>query len=153
MKMTIEREDLIAILREHFDTDFDIQNIEMPAEFEIVVKGIPLPPSARAQSRLGDAPSRPPPPTSTSSATVYALPTAPNPQDQAYIARRADADATVDPPPPGVDDSELLGNAAGSPANLLQRSRELEAELTATLPASRRQGGSPTPPGSFTEEL
>lgn len=145
--MIIERDDVLAILNSHFGEEFDVENIEMPKEFEIIVKGIPLPPSARRSARPVEEPVRARPARPSPAEDVSTL-TA-SPEEEALVSKRADADASVDPPPPGMDDTEALG-ASGSPLSLIEQSRRLEAQLERETPR-RRQGGQSTFPHGHEE--
>ena len=130
MKVTLEKEDLIQILSEHFGSEFDVENITIRADpFEIEVRNVPMPAS---EKKIPDAPKPvPDAPVVVSSAS---------PEDFAIVSRRADSDATTTPPPPGSDENE-----DGSPMSVIQRSREIELS-GAREKQNRRRGGLSVPP-------
>lgn len=137
MKVILETADLIKIIGAHFGAQFDEQNVSISTEpFEVEVRGIPLPASEKKAKPPGRTESYEPPPEAT-----YA-----DPQDSELVARRADAGATTEPPPPGLDADGL------SPADLLRRSQQLEQELDGDAPRQRR-GGSARPPADFYDEV
>jgi hypothetical protein len=145
MKVTLEKEDLIQILAEHFGSDFDVGNITIRSDpFEIEVRNVPLPASEKTVSVHV-------PEISVRERSVPVAVSQVSPDDVAVVSRRADADATVDPPPPGNDDNDVA-DVTGSPLSVVQQSRELEERLKRDKPAARRRGGLSTPPPYTSEE-
>lgn len=149
MKVILEADDLIRILAAHFGAEFDPENVTIKTDpFEVEVRKIPLPESERtAPTPLRTEPVSPRAVRiiSPEDAASYSA------EDAERVAARADADASSEPPPPGVDESGLL-DTAGSPLALLEQSKRLEAELALTTPA-RRRGGSSRPPADFHDEV
>lgn len=143
MKVTLEKDDLIQILAEHFGSDFDTSNITIRSDpFEIEVRNVPLPASEKSA------------PVTTPEMTVRDTPVAvsrASPDDLAVVMRRADSDVSVEPPPPGNDDNDV-SEVTGSPLSVLQQSRQLEESLRRDKPAARRRGGLSTPPPYSSEE-
>lgn len=147
MKVILEAADLIRILGAHFGAEFDPENVTIKTDpFEVEVRGIPLPESERV--------SLPTTRTSPSKVTQYFDPEGPahnNAEAAALIAARADANASAEPPPPGMDETDALG-ASGSPMSLIEQSKQLETELERNKPR-RRRGGSSQAPGDFHDEV
>lgn len=142
MKVTLEKDDLIQILAEHFGSDFDAENITIRSDpFEIEVRNVPLPASEKATPQVPEPVVVRDLPITTSRVAA---------DDVAVVMRRADADASVNPPPPGNDDSDI-SDVSGSPIALIQQSRELEERLRRDK-TPRRRGGQATPPPYSSEE-
>ncbi len=148
MKAILERPDVIQILCEHFGSDFDESNITIQTDpFQIEIRNIPVPssekPTTPAVRQVPRAETVRPPPE-------------PQPvtreEDAALIAKRADGNATLEPPPPGDDEHEGI-DVSGSPAAILEQSRSLEAQLTHEKGPPQRRGGSARAPKNFEEEL
>lgn len=140
MKVILETADLIRIIGAHFGAEFDADNVTIRTDpFEVEVRGIDLPDADKPTPSARPSPSAEPP-------HRHVLPA-----DADLVAQRADDDATIDPPPPGMDETEAL-NATGSPAAIIQRSRELENELEGGR-RIRRKGGSTNAPKDFQDEV
>lgn len=150
MKVTLERADLIAILKEHFGSDFRSEDIVIRADpFEVEVRNVSMPAS---EKHAAPAPSTR---ASVDPETAYAAVPNASSEDAELVLRRADADATVDPPPPGNDELGTT-SVAGSPLSIIQQSRELEMQLerernSGTAP--QRRGGSTKAPTNFQDEV
>lgn len=143
MKVTLEKDDLIQILADHFGSNFDTENITIRSDpFEIEVRNVPLPPSEKSAATL--------PPEVVVRDVPVAVSRA-SPDDLAVVLRRADADVSVDPPPPGNDDNDVIA-VSGSPLSVVQQSRELEERMKRERPPERRRGGLSTPPPYSREE-
>lgn len=141
MKVTLEKNDLIQILAEHFGSDFDTENITIRSDpFEIEVRNVPLPASEKA-SPAAEVPVIRETPVQVSQVSA---------DDLAVVMRRADANATVTPPPPGNDDTDV-SEVSGSPMSVLQQSKALEEKLRRER-VPRRSGGQSTPPPYSSEE-
>jgi len=148
MKVILETADLIRIIGAHFGSEFDTENVTIRTDpFEVEVRGIPLPTGEKAPSA---PPRTTPPPRMT--LVDDPEPFAPDADDAERVARRADDNASVDPPPPGMDESEAM-DVNGSPMALIEQSRRLQAELDQNRPAPQRKGGSSRAPTDFHDEV
>ena len=150
MKVILEASDLIRILGAHFGAEFDPENVTIRTDpFEVEVRGIPLPeaekttlPAARTDEPRVARRVDPEAP------TVHRT----SEEEAALVAQRSDADASVDPPPPGMDETDATG-ASGSPLSLIQQSKQLEAKLERDRPPRGRRGGSNRAPTNFQDEV
>lgn len=149
MKVILERPDIKHILELHFGSSFADEDVVIRADpFEVEVRNIPVPPSENDGTPTTTAQvSRPTP--AGKAPPAYT----PNDDDAALVAQRADADAYVDPPPPGNDETDIT-SVTGSPLALIQQSRQLEEQLNRERPRTpQRRGGSSQAPTNFQDEL
>lgn len=141
MKVTLEKDDLIQILAEHFGSEFDVNNITIRTDpLEIEVRNVPLPASEKTPVRGRIDPLVHEEPVVVAQASA---------DDVAVVLRRADSDATVVPPPPGNDETD--GDSLGSPLSVVEQSRALEDRLRREK-TPRRKGGQASPPPYSAEE-
>lgn len=160
MKVILERPDCIRILEEHFGSKFEEGDILIRADpLEIEIRNVPVPASEKNAA---------PAPVSTPTAAIAVSARdleAPTPvanasaDDRELVERRADANASADPPPPGDDEMGSMA-VSGSPMSVIQQSRELQAQLDRERQANngglQRQMGpnvSLSPPTNFENEV
>lgn len=146
MKVILERPDCIRILEEHFGSKFEEGDITIRADpLEIEIRNVTVPASEKSAS--------PVPAVATAKELSEPVPVAnASSDDREVVAKRADANASADPPPPGDDEMGSV-DVSGSPASVLQQSRELQAQLDRERGAPQRRGGSSTAPTSFENEV
>lgn len=142
MRLILEKEEIVKILGEHFETELDPANVVIRTApvLEIEVSGIPLVSTSAASPSAGERPS------------VEVRHTSEN--DTAFGVKevsRAEPHAFLTPPPPGRDLPEDDENM--SPADLVAKSRELRAAMERDVTLARRSGGSLTNPKYTPDEI
>lgn len=131
MRLILEKDEIVAILGKHFDTELDPTKVIIRTDpFEIEVCGLPL--------GSGDAP---PPKESNVVPLPKALKREPTRDEKEEAVKlRADEDATTEDPEPGNDG--MGGDAAAiHPAAVLAASKALEAQLDRENPKLARRSG------------
>jgi hypothetical protein len=154
MRLVLERADLLKILGAQLKVVLTDDQVVIRTEgaFEVEINGIPM-----GQEMLaGDdtppkRPVRAPPPVDEIRLKLADTVA----EDAELAARRADAEASTEPPPGGTDGQEVTEAGGGSPLAIVQRSRQLEAELERNRPARlvRRGGGSSVAPTDMKGEV
>jgi hypothetical protein len=146
MRLILERQEIIEILEKHFEEKFDSNQIVIrtePFEIELMKLSMPTEPT----------PAKPPSaPTPKPGTLIVAPPSGPRmengflveppsiiPEDPSLLERRS-SDGEAAPPPLSADE---VGSGpvieGGSPASLIQRSRELAAEIDRKNPGLTEQ--------------
>ena len=162
MRLILEKQEIIEILEKHFEEKFDNNQIIIRTEpFEIELMKLAMPSEPKP-------PAVPPPPRPTTSPAGPRMengfliePPTVIPEDPSLLERRNnDGDAV--PPPLSADETGGGGPlvlANGSPASLIQRSRELAAEIDRKNPNLTeqtqrvRRGNAKEPGADFDKEV
>lgn len=129
MRLILEKDEIVAILGKHFDTELDPTKVIIRTDpFEIEVCGLPL--------GSGDAP----PPKKEDNVVAMPQVSRRTPAAETQLVQRADEDATTEDPEPGNDG--MGGDAAAiHPAAVLAASKALEAQLDRENPKLARRSG------------
>jgi hypothetical protein len=163
MRIILEKSELLEILGKHFETIFDADNVIVRTEpFEVELTKVAMPADdtkpkevpATAKQLVEIVEDGPKMVNGFIITPATVIPENPELLEQ----RSSDGDAT--PPPPG-DDGFGGGSSTGdaSPASLIQRSRELAAEIDranpdlATQNKKLRRGNAKEPSGEFDKEI
>lgn len=111
MRLILEKAEIVKIVGKHFDADLDPDSVVIRTDpLEIEVSGIPLPEREPAPENVTHLP---------------------KPRREATPPRtRDDKNATIESPPPGVDEIETDEEATAEALALVEQSRQLEKELT-----------------------
>lgn len=166
MRIILEKKELLEILGKHFETVFDDDNVIIRTEpFEVELRKITMPTAEEAPK---------PKPQQAAPLVVPAteIPEGPKmvngfivtppsviPENPELLEMRSN-DGEAEPPPPGSDGFGGSGSAGdASPASLIQRSRELAAEIDRNNPALAeqnkriRRGNAKEPSTDFDKEI
>ena len=163
MRLILEKQEIIEILEKHFEEKFDAGQVVIRTDpFEIELMKLAMP---SEKNNVPPEPKRitPPTPEDTGPRLVNGFIVTPPSiaVDDPTLLEQRSGEGEAEPPPPGTDgfgvDNPITGE--GSPAALVQRSRELAAEIDRKNPTLAeqnkriRRGNAKEPSDDYSKEI